>query len=270
MENPHYFMVSAAFHNTGPIRSLSYHNEYELLFVEDGEIELIIDNKVYVARKNSLTLLANLEQQSLRLRKTESCSRYCIYLHAPITDTYIKNPELLNLLKNHSDLFQHCIDVTPIRDQIITLIKLLIACDGEALYANDLAASYLTELLVHISRLHPDLLMNHLSSSCKKRIYAVQRYLDVHYQEQIRISQVCEMHYISSHYLSHQFKNLTGYSPKQYLTLVRLKHAASMLHDTVMPINEIAWECGFSDYNNFCKQFKNEYNCTPSDFRSQD
>lgn len=269
MGTPHY-IISAAFHNIGPIRSLSYHNEYEILFVEDGEIELKIGDKVYTAKKNSITLLANLEQQSLRLRQKSTCSRYCIFFRAPVTDTYIRNPELLSLLKNHSDIFQHCVDVSPIREEVINIIKLLLSCDGNAQYANDLAASYLTELLILISRLHPNLLSNNLSSSCKKRIYAVQRYFDEHYDEKIRISEICEKHYISSHYLSHQFKDLTGYSPKQYLTLVRLKHAAIMLHDTTMQINEIAWACGFADINNFCKQFKREYGCTPSEFREQD
>ena len=34
------FMISAALRIEGPIRSIRYQNEYELIFVEQGEIEL--------------------------------------------------------------------------------------------------------------------------------------------------------------------------------------------------------------------------------------
>ena len=43
-------MISAVYHNTGPVRSQRYNNDYEILFVEKGQIELTVGEKVYVAR----------------------------------------------------------------------------------------------------------------------------------------------------------------------------------------------------------------------------
>ena len=263
-------VVSAFYHNAGNVlANMNYRNEDEILFVEDGEIELRIGDKTYLAGKNSLTLLANLEQQTLRLKKNTDCSRYFLFLNAPMTDAYIRNPDLLDLLKNHSDSFCHCVDMSAYRDEVLGLIHKTKDCMEGKTYDNDLAGAYLTQLLVLVSKQHP--IYNHtgISQAYKNRMYAVQRYIDEHFSEEITVMELAKKNYISVCYLSHQFKALTGYSPKKYLTLVRLKHAAMMLYDTSMPVGEIAAACGFSDLNNFCKQFKNEYGCTPGSLRTK-
>ena len=258
-------MISSAVRSVGPVRNdFHHHNEYEILFIEDGAVELQVGQKHYTAGPNTLILLANLENHSLS-PSSDIYARYCVTLHVPVTDICIQDPALLNLLKNHTDTFSHCLDVSEIRETVLDIFGRILRCQNDHPYADQLAACYITELLIHIRSLFPQL----QEQTCRSRILAVQKHLDRHFAEPLKIAEIGKQYYISPHYLSHQFKELTGYSPKQYLTLLRLKHAAISIHDTDAPINQIADACGFSDINNFCKQFKREYGCSPTAFREK-
>ena len=259
-------IISEVHHRTDPVREdFHHHLEYEIIYIVDGAIEIEINRKVYQASNNTLILITNLDNHSVH-QLTPQYNRFFITLNTPVTDTYIRNPFLLNLLKNHTDDFQHCINVAPIQDVILDIFNKLLRCSSDDILNNELVGCYLSELLIHISRIQPRQFEAE-SNTWKSRILNIQTYLDVHYREKIRISDLCQEFFISNSCLSHQFSELTGYSPKQYLTMVRLKNAAIEIHDSADSINEIAMRCGFSDLNNFIKLFKRFYGCTPSQFR---
>jgi AraC family transcriptional regulator len=67
--------------------------------------------------------------------------------------------------------------------------------------------------------------------------------------------------------LIRQFKAVFHTTPHQYLTRIRLEHAARLLQDTAVPVHEITWKCGFENTSAFCRAFKAEYGVTPLSFR---
>lgn len=254
-------------HSSDPVREdFHHHLEYELIYVTDGTIEIEINKKVYRVSNNTLIFITNLDNHSVHQISNEY-HRYYVMLNTPPTDAFVRNPFLLNMLKNHPDDFQHCVDVSSIRDVVQSIFEKLLHCQANEMFSNELVGCYISELLINVCRLHP-YQFEYESSTWKTRILNIQTYIDTHYQEKLRISDICQQFYISNSCLTHQFTELTGYSPKQYLTMVRLKNAAISIHDSKRSISDIAISCGFSDLNNFIKQFKRFYGCSPSQFRA--
>lgn len=60
---------------------------------------------------------------------------------------------------------------------------------------------------------------------------------------------------------------LTGMTPVQYIQRVKVAKAKLMLsRHPEMSLNIVAEQCGFSDYSNFVRAFKNVLNTTPTQY----
>jgi AraC-like DNA-binding protein len=64
-------------------------------------------------------------------------------------------------------------------------------------------------------------------------------------------------------------KRVTGMSPIELLRKAHLQHAAHLLMDTDMNIDEVRQRCGFSNSTTFYNYFKEEYGMTPRQYRNR-
>ena len=99
---------------------------------------------------------------------------------------------------------------------------------------------------------------------------SVVNYIQENYAQEIKLSELAKMHFVSQEHLSRSFKRDTGFCFSEFLTLVRLQHAENMLKErSGKTISEIAYACGFNDSNYFSDKFKRAYGIPPLKYCKQ-
>lgn len=67
-----------------------------------------------------------------------------------------------------------------------------------------------------------------------------------------------------------KLKELTGYSPKEFIRTIRLKKAAQFLKKTDLTVSEIAYQVGFKYPKYFSTCYRRQFGITPSQYREQE
>lgn len=93
--------------------------------------------------------------------------------------------------------------------------------------------------------------------------------LHTEYTRKLKISDIAaECHY-STAFISRYFKNKSGITVNEYLKILRMKKAESLLLNTEMRIEDVAASVGFTDTNYFISFFSDYYGIPPKKYRSQ-
>lgn len=93
-------------------------------------------------------------------------------------------------------------------------------------------------------------------------------YLQLNRGKDIEVSQIASAMCMSDRQFYRKMNALTDSTPTVYIQRVKIKKAKSLLDgDSQMSFREIADKCGFNDYSNFVRTFKNTYGVTPTEYR---
>ena len=100
-----------------------------------------------------------------------------------------------------------------------------------------------------------------------KVVVSVLDYMKAHYNEELTLKQVAELHYMSTGYLGKLFKKETGCSFHDYLNRIRIDKAKELLKNTNHFAYQVSGMVGYKDYNYFHKTFKKYAGVPPSEYQ---
>lgn len=227
-------------------------------FVIRGEGTLTIQNRTCPIRQNQLFIVPAGEVSLYRASETNPW-KYCW-----IGFLGIQSAQFLNTLMHCGPqrYVQNCQDAAYYEEQITSILNLSGKHVSTHLRSNGIMYTMIGTLLEELGAADPkgpDLSIP----------YQARQYMELHYHDNLQISDVAAAVGVHANYLSNVFQEQYHMSPKQYLTRLKIKKARELLLHTDHPIYIVANSVGFTDPLAFSKFFRREMGISPSDYRAQ-
>ncbi|OAS16070.1 response regulator transcription factor [Paenibacillus oryzisoli] len=100
-------------------------------------------------------------------------------------------------------------------------------------------------------------------------VHQIVSLIDRSFSRQLTIEDIAKQVYLSPNYVRTLFKEKTGETILEYLTRVRIHHAAELLKDKSKKIHEIAVSVGYENVSYFCSVFQKFKGTTPNEYRKK-
>lgn len=98
-------------------------------------------------------------------------------------------------------------------------------------------------------------------------VRSAMAYIEENYRNDISLHDAAAEAGMSDTYFSKYFRKVTGQNFRDYLNVIRLYHAYSVLSAGNVPVSVIADDCGFASVKAFINAFNKYYGSTPGKYR---
>ena len=231
-----------------------WHNDYELVYVNNGTLEVMVDGNTYTLN----------EKESLLIE-----SKKIHNMHAQIDNTivsiFIFDQSLLNKGMNNFQLESPLLTNNYNLDNIYT--TLLNELKEKPSFYQSNTNLIIQNLLIQIYR-NESLTSKKQSKKMNENLLYLIDQINNNYQY-FTFDDAVKIMNMNSSYFSRFFHNMIGISFAKYLNCVRVEKAVELLQNNRdMSMADIAEKCGFQTIRNFNRIFKAYTNYTPSNIPS--
>jgi AraC-like DNA-binding protein len=166
----------------------------------------------------------------------------------------------LDFINNHVYEIKLSEAVNQLLDEIKkACISDTITCMKESLRVKHLIAVSLLDL--------PDEIWE--SGNIDHRILKSIKFIEGNFRKKITNEQLADTANMAINSFARLFKMSTKIATQQYILKLRVEAACNLMHHSNKSLDEISYECGFSDRHHFSKIFKKTMKVNPSDYKKQ-
>ena len=245
INSPEHFVIENTCNFSFPIH---IHQCFEIITLDDGQMNVTIDNETYLLEKGDCILIFPNQMHSLN--STKSAHTLCIFSPEFVKTFSKKNQNKIPKSNKFS-----------LDENLLTLFKNLKQTDSEmhkkgVLYllcdAFDKGAEY-----------------KQTSSDNRNLLYKMFIYVDKNFDSNCSLSSLSSDIGYNYSYLSRYFKNAVGISFNDYVNNYRLNHSCYLLKNSSHTMLQCALESGFVSLRSFNRNFKQRFGITPTEYRNQ-
>lgn len=253
-----------------------WHDEIEIFYLEQGQIEFIIEDKHFCIHEGEAVLVPpNLLHMATKTNK-ETCT-FLAFVFSPVlfTESFTNAPyaRFVQPLKHNG--LAYILKFSPKiewQNNVLFLLKKILCFYGRQ--DIDVWELELHALLYQLWNLY---YLNHMSSIALSSKYTKLydklkfsiEYIHQSFSSDMTIQLLAKHSNLCVGTFCRYFKDFTGLTPFAYLTRYRIRKSCDMLLNTNLKITQVANLCGFNNISYFNRSFLQHVKCKPSEYRRQ-
>ena len=252
----------------GALCEMHFHDEIELIYVDEGQIDVIIGEKRYCAEKGT-TLYISSRTPHITYAASDGTSGTLVQFRTEdFLDNSVKSAS--KYLPGPAVLSDKPLTIFPADSPIAESMR------GIMKEYNERKNAYETFIISAVYSILGFLYRNdiivdaaaYIDAHSIQKLLPILEYINENYNKALTLDTVSSEFGLNPSYFSRMFKKAVGSGYTEYLNFVRVSRAEKLLRSTDMNVLDIALEVGFSSVSYFNRVFKKIKNCTPSVYKS--
>ena len=242
--------VRFQYSNSEKIKEREIHNYHEILFLIDGNFDLLTENGIYFLKSGSLLFIPSGTYHFLRFENDIKFQRLSVFF----PDNLIHNIKL-NGYSNKLIILERPKEFLSILEKLCSILTER-RTDQNCYRAYTCFNFLLAELLaIQAPETNPDKNYSLLSD--------IIEYINNNLAGELSVSHLAKTFNISESTLTHRFKKDYLISLHEYVIERRLFHARFLIKQGFLP-TKIYSECGYENYSSFYRAYQKFFGLPPS------
>ena len=228
---------------------LHMHRDLEFVWVLEGEVDILVDDRTETARKGDIALFTSHQMHGFRSSKHSKTiivtfSEYYVKTFVQQMRGKIGKRSVFSVPPGLSAYLSECYLTAAEPCEMVLKASLYSIC-----------AAYLQAVpMVAIPENDNSLLDEILT------------YIEKHYRDEITLQMISHELGYNPSYISRYFNQMVGINMRRFINQYRIEDAISLMNGKQISIMEIAFMVGFQNVRSFNREFKTITGKVPSDF----